>query len=86
MTCSVMVLETMATELHQTAITGVIELVGQPFHDLRGAFLNAFRRQESVFAMAWGDRNIAQVNLSFTKLWARFGDCTIRPLPTVRRS
>jgi dTDP-4-dehydrorhamnose 3,5-epimerase len=62
-----MVLETMATELHQTAITGVIELVGQPFHDLRGAFLNAFRRQESVFAMAWGDRNIAQVNLSFTK-------------------
>jgi dTDP-4-dehydrorhamnose 3,5-epimerase len=51
-----MVLGTMATELHQTAIAGVMELVGQPFHDRRGAFLNAFRRQESVFAMAWGDR------------------------------
>ncbi len=62
-----MALEIMATELHHTAIAGVMELVGQPFRDRRGAFLNAFRRQESAFVAAWGERTIAQVNLSVTK-------------------
>jgi dTDP-4-dehydrorhamnose 3,5-epimerase len=57
----------MATDLRHTSIAGVVELVGQPFRDRRGAFLNAFRRQESVFAAAWGERTIAQVNLSVTK-------------------
>jgi dTDP-4-dehydrorhamnose 3,5-epimerase len=54
----------MPTEARPTPIAGVLELVGQPFADHRGAFLNAFRIQELAFAEAWGDRPIAQVNLS----------------------
>jgi len=54
----------MAAEARPTSIQGVLELVGQPFADHRGAFLNAFRIQESAFAETWGDRSIAQVNLS----------------------
>jgi dTDP-4-dehydrorhamnose 3,5-epimerase len=54
----------MPTEARPTPIPGVLELVGQPFADHRGAFLNAFRIQEPSFAQAWGDRPIAQVNLS----------------------
>jgi len=54
----------MPTEARPTSIAGVLELVGAPFRDDRGAFLNAFRAQEPAFAQAWGDRNIAQVNLS----------------------
>lgn len=42
----------------------MFELVGQPFVDPRGVFLNAFRSQDAAFAHAWGDRTIAQVNLS----------------------
>ena len=57
----------MATEARPTPIAGVLELVGQPFSDHRGAFLNAFRAQELAFAQAWGDRGIAQVNLSGTE-------------------
>ena len=49
-----------------TAIAGVLELVGQPFSDRRGAFLSAFRAQELAFIETWGDRVIAQVNLSRT--------------------
>ncbi|ABB56090.1 dTDP-4-dehydrorhamnose 3,5-epimerase [Synechococcus elongatus] len=56
----------MPTELRATAIAGVLELISQPFQDHRGAFLNAFREQEPAFAEAWGDRRIAQVNLSRT--------------------
>jgi dTDP-4-dehydrorhamnose 3,5-epimerase len=56
----------MPTEARPTPIAGVLELVGQPFADLRGAFLNAFRIQEQAFAETWGDRPIAQVNLSRT--------------------
>jgi len=56
----------MPTESHPTSIPGVLELVGQPFSDHRGAFLNAFRSQEQAFAQAWGDRAIVQVNLSRT--------------------
>jgi dTDP-4-dehydrorhamnose 3,5-epimerase len=55
------------TEFHPTPITGVLELEGQPFSDQRGAFLNAFRAQEAAFAQAWGNRGIAQVNLSCTE-------------------
>jgi dTDP-4-dehydrorhamnose 3,5-epimerase len=57
----------MPTEIHITSIAGVLELVGQAFSDHRGAFLNAFRAQEPAFAQAWGDRAIAQVNLSRTE-------------------
>ena len=57
----------MPTEVRPTSIAGVLELVGQPFADQRGAFLNAFRAQEPAFTQAWGDRAIAQVNLSRTK-------------------
>jgi dTDP-4-dehydrorhamnose 3,5-epimerase len=55
------------TESHLTPIAGVLELEGQPFSDQRGAFLNAFRSQEPAFAQAWGNRGIAQVNLSCTE-------------------
>ena len=54
----------MPAELRRTPINGVFELVGQPFVDSRGAFLNAFRAQEEAFIGSWGDRGIAQVNLS----------------------
>jgi dTDP-4-dehydrorhamnose 3,5-epimerase len=57
----------MPTEARPTPIAGVLELVGQPFADHRGAFLNAFRIQEAAFAQAWGDRPIAQVNLSHSE-------------------
>ncbi len=57
----------MPTEARPTPIAGVLELVGQAFADHRGAFLNAFRIQEPAFALAWGDRGIAQVNLSRTE-------------------
>jgi dTDP-4-dehydrorhamnose 3,5-epimerase len=57
----------MPTESRYTPIAGVLELVGQPFSDHRGAFLNAFRAQEPAFAQAWGDRAISQMNLSRTE-------------------
>ncbi len=52
---------------HPTPIQGVLELRTQPFADHRGAFLNAFRAAEPTFQEAWGDRGIAQVNLSRTE-------------------
>lgn len=52
------------TVLHPTPIQGVVELYTQPFADHRGVFLNAFRAQEEAFIRSWGDRGIAQVNLS----------------------
>jgi dTDP-4-dehydrorhamnose 3,5-epimerase len=58
----------MPTEVRSTFIAGVMELVGQPSADHRGAFLNAFRAQEPSFGQAWGDRPIAQVNLSRTEV------------------
>ena len=58
----------MSTTFHPTPIAGLYELVGQPISDYRGEFLNAFRIQESDFAEAWGDRPIAQVNLSRTEV------------------
>ena len=60
----------MPTEAHPTQIHGVLELVGQPFSDHRGAFLNGFRAQEPAFAQAWGARSVAQVNLSRTEVVA----------------
>jgi len=57
----------MPTEAHPTTIAGVLELVARPFNDHRGAFLNGFRAQEPAFAQAWGNRTIAQVNLSRTE-------------------
>lgn len=57
----------MSTELRATRILGVWELVGQPFCDERGAFLNGFRGQEQSFAQSWGQRPIAQVNHSRTE-------------------
>ena len=57
----------MPAELRRTPINGVFELLAQPFADHRGAFLNAFRAQELAFMGSWGDRSIAQVNLSRTE-------------------
>ena len=57
----------MAAELRSTPINGVFELLAESFADHRGAFLNAFRGQELAFMGSWGDRGIAQVNLSRTK-------------------
>ena len=57
----------MATELHPTPLADVFELVGVPFTDHRGAFLNAFRGSEAAWMASWGDRQIAQVNLSRTE-------------------
>lgn len=54
----------MPAELRCTPIHGVFELVSEPFMDVRGAFLNAFRAQEESFIGSWGKRPIAQVNLS----------------------
>lgn len=54
----------MPAELRRTQINGVFELEAQPFADHRGAFLNAFRAEEPAFMDSWGDRGIAQVNLS----------------------
>ena len=54
----------MPSELCFTPINGVFELVCEPFVDVRGAFLNVFRAQEESFMGSWGDRRIAQVNLS----------------------
>ena len=58
----------MATEVRYTPIAGVFELVGQPVRDHRGSFLNTFRAQEPTFMQAWGERAIAQVNLSRTEV------------------
>jgi dTDP-4-dehydrorhamnose 3,5-epimerase len=57
----------MPAELRRTPISGVFELLAQPFADHRGAFLNAFRAQELAFMSSWGDRGIAQVNLCRTE-------------------
>jgi dTDP-4-dehydrorhamnose 3,5-epimerase len=57
----------MASEVRPTSVAGVLELQCHVFRDQRGAFLNAFRAQESAFAQAWGDRDIAQVNISRTE-------------------
>lgn len=57
----------MPAELRRTPINGVFELLAQPFADHRGAFLSAFRSQELAFMSSWGDRGIAQVNLSRTE-------------------
>ena len=54
----------MPAELGSTPICGVVELRSQAFVDARGAFLNAFRAQEQAFMVSWGNRGIAQVNLS----------------------
>ena len=56
----------MKTEFRSTPISGLVELLGHPFSDHRGAFLNCFRRQEIGFASEWGDRPISQVNVSRT--------------------
>jgi len=57
----------MVTEARPAPIAGLYELVGQPLNDHRGAFLNAFRIQEHSFVQTWGNRPIAQVNLSRTE-------------------
>ena len=57
----------MPAELLRTPINGVFELKARPYADHRGSFLNAFRGQEPAFMRSWGDRGIAQVNLSRTE-------------------
>ena len=56
----------MPAELRPTHISGVFELLSQPFVDHRGAFLNAFRAHEPAFRNSWANQGIAQVNLSRT--------------------
>ncbi|QNI72321.1 dTDP-4-dehydrorhamnose 3,5-epimerase [Synechococcus sp. NOUM97013] len=58
----------MASELRRTKIQGVFELRSHVFVDARGSFLNAFRAQEEAFISSWGDRAIAQVNISHNKV------------------
>jgi dTDP-4-dehydrorhamnose 3,5-epimerase len=58
----------MPAELLRTPINGVFEVIAQPFADDRGVFLNAFRAQEPAFTGSWGERSIAQVNLSCTEV------------------
>lgn len=53
--------------INPTPIPGVFELHTQPFADHRGAFLSVYRAQALGFMGSWGDRGIAQVNLSRTK-------------------
>lgn len=57
----------MPADLSRTTIPGVFELASRSFVDHRGVFLNAFRAQEPAFARSWGNRGIAQVNLSRTE-------------------
>lgn len=57
----------MPTELRRTEIPGVYELRSQAFIDNRGAFVNAFRAQETAFKEVWDGRKIDQVNLSRTE-------------------
>jgi dTDP-4-dehydrorhamnose 3,5-epimerase len=45
-----------------TPIAGLVEIRSIPFHDPRGSFLNAFRREQ--FAPWWGERPVHQINLS----------------------
>ena len=54
----------MPAELLGSPIRGVWELGSKPFIDARGGFLNAFRCEEQAFKASWGDRSIAQVNIS----------------------
>ena len=58
----------MTTELISTPLEGVWELRSKSFEDQRGAFTNAFRIQEPTFQQVWGNRSIAQINISCTKL------------------
>jgi dTDP-4-dehydrorhamnose 3,5-epimerase len=58
----------MPADLRCTPIQGVFELLTHPFSDHRGAFLNTFRMLEPAFISSWGDRGIAQVNLSRTEM------------------
>ena len=57
----------MAAELIETPLEGVWEVRTSNYHDHRGAFVNSFRMQEPVFQRIWGNRQSAQVNVSFTK-------------------
>lgn len=57
----------MDSELRHTPINDVFELLGRPFADHRGAFLNAYRFQEPAFSDSWGARSIFQVNHSRTE-------------------
>ena len=57
----------MTPELIKTPLESVWELRSKSFEDQRGAFTNAFRIQEPTFQKVWGNRSIAQVNVSRTK-------------------
>ena len=57
----------MHPEVFETPLFGVWELYTKSFNDHRGAFLNAFRLQDSAFQKVWGNRPISQVNISRTE-------------------
>ena len=56
-----------SAEPRRISINSVFELLAYPFADHRGSFLNAYRAQDPLFAKVWGDRGIAQVNISRTE-------------------
>lgn len=45
-------------------IKGLVEIQSNPFEDSRGSFLNAFRINDEMWTKSWGDRAVAQVNIS----------------------
>lgn len=57
----------MSANPHPTKISGSYELDGHFFNDHRGSFINCFRSQDKCFLDVWGDRPIAQINISRTK-------------------
>ena len=56
----------MAHKIIYKKIKGAYELIGKPFKDQRGIFLNSYRYQENEFQETWGDRPIKQINISET--------------------
>lgn len=56
----------MTMQISETSICGVTELVTHRFSDHRGSFHNAYRSQDPRFQQYWGEREVAQVNISRT--------------------
>ena len=78
--------QSMPAELRSTPIQGVFELRSHPFIDVCGAFLNAFRVHEDSFMGSWGNRAIAQVNLSRTETVGTIRGSHLQAAPIARPS
>ncbi|MFQ6539606.1 MULTISPECIES: dTDP-4-dehydrorhamnose 3,5-epimerase family protein [Aphanothece] len=55
----------MHPQAQPTPIQGLVELCSRAHSDVRGSFLNAYRRED--FAPWWGERPVHQVNVSRTE-------------------